>query len=72
MIFDRRYQMAWTTRIVALILLPAILTTHWWLPLAWLPVAGGFFVSMVNLVLAFALYKALSREARRYDARARR
>ena len=69
MIFDRRYQMAWTTRIVALILLPALLTSHWWLPLAWLPAVGGLFVSAVNLVLAFALYKALSREARRYAER---
>ena len=72
MIADRRYQMAWTTRIVALIFLPAILTTHWWLPLAWLPAVGGLFVNLVNLVLAFALYKALSREARRYDERLRR
>jgi len=66
MIFDRRYQMAWTTRIMAIVLLPLILTSHWWLPLAWLPGFGGFFVSIVNLVLAFALYKALSREVRRY------
>ncbi len=72
MIFDRRYHMAWTTRIVALILLPAMLTSHWWLPLAWLPAIGGLFVAAVNLVLAFALFKALSREARRYDERLRR
>jgi len=43
-----------------------ILTSHWWLPLAWLPGFGGLFVSVVNLILAFALYKALSREGRRY------
>lgn len=71
MILDRRYQMAWTTRIVALVLFPAILTTHWWLPLAWLPFAGGLFVNLVNLVLAFALLKALSRETRRYQERLR-
>jgi hypothetical protein len=67
MIFDRRYQMAWPTRLIALVLLPLILTSHWWLPLAWLPGFGGLFVSVVNLILAFALYKALSREGRRYN-----
>jgi hypothetical protein len=72
MIFDRRYQMAWTTRIMAIVLLPLILTSHWWLPLAWLPGFGGFFVSIVNLLLAFALYKALSREVRRYHDYIRR
>ena len=72
MIFDRRYQMAWSTRLVALVLLPAILTSHWWLPLGWLPAVGGLLVSAVNLVLAFALYKALSREVQRYKERAQR
>jgi hypothetical protein len=72
MILDRRYQMAWTTRIVALVFLPLILTSHWWLPLAWLPGFGGLFVSIVNLLLAFALYKALSREVRRYHDYIRR
>jgi hypothetical protein len=72
MVLDRRYQMAWTTRIVALVFLPLILTSHWWLPLAWLPGFGSFFVSIVNLVLAFALYKALSREVRRYQDYIRR
>jgi hypothetical protein len=79
MILDRRYQMAWTTRIVALVLLPAILTTHWWVPifffwfpLMWLTATAELCVALVNLVLAFALYKALSREVRRYDERLRR
>jgi hypothetical protein len=33
---------------------------------------GGLLVSAGNLVLAFALYKALSREVQRYKERAQR
>jgi len=78
MIFDRRYQMAWTTRVVALILFPAILLAHWWMPfflfwfpLMWLEVTREFCINLLNLVLAFALLKALSRETRRYQERLR-
>lgn len=79
MIFDHRYQMAWTTRLVVIVFLPAILTAHWWMPvlffwfpLMWLDATAALCVSLVNLLLAFALYKALSREVRRYDERVRR
>lgn len=78
MIFDRRYQMAWTTRIVALILFPAILLAHWWapvflfwFPLMWVEVTRELCINLLNLVLAFALLKALSRETRRYQERLR-
>jgi hypothetical protein len=70
--------MAWTTRVVALILFPAILLAHWWMPffLFWFPpmwfdVTRGFCINLLNLVLAFALLKALSRETRRYQERLR-
>ncbi|MCS7044970.1 MAG: hypothetical protein NZO58_01310 [Gemmataceae bacterium] len=66
MVRDRHYYWAWSTRLLVLVLVPAILTTHWWLPLAWLPAFGGFCVNVVNLALAFVLYRALSRETRRY------
>lgn len=78
MVFDRRYRMAWTTRVVAIILLPAIILAHWWLPLLffWFPLmwfawTQELCINLVNLLLAFALYKALSREARRYAERVR-
>jgi hypothetical protein len=72
LIFDPRYAMAWTTRLVVLVVLPLILTSHWWLALLlcgfpWIDGLRGVLVACVNLVLAFALYKALSREVRRYD-----
>lgn len=76
MMFDHRYHMAWTTRVVALVALPAILTAHWWLPLMffWFPLmwfspTAELCIALVNLTLAFALYKALSREVRRYAER---
>ncbi|MCI0682845.1 MAG: hypothetical protein L0Y71_12150 [Gemmataceae bacterium] len=74
MIFDHRYHMAWTTRIIALILFPAIVLAHWWVPLLffwfppiWFNVTREVCVNLVNLALAFALFKALNRETRRYQ-----
>ncbi len=79
MILDRRYTMAWTTRLIAIVFLPAILTAHWWLPLLffwfplmWFEITRGLCVNLVILVLAFALYKALSREAQRYNETVRK
>jgi len=77
LIFDQRYMMAWTSRIVVLTTLPLILTSHWWLTLIlcgfpWIDGLRGILFSAVNLVLAFALYKTLSREVRRYNDYTRR
>ena len=66
MFFDLRYRVAWTTRVLVLLLLPAILTSHWWVPFAPVPVIGGLLDKLVDLLLAFVMFKALSREARRY------
>ncbi len=67
MFFDRRYHVAWWTRLTLLVLGPAILLSHWWLPLASLiPIAGPILDKAVDLILAFFLYKSLSREASRY------
>src|SRR5438552_566703 len=65
MFFDLRYRVAWTTRILVVLLLPAILTSHWWVPFAPVPVIGGLLDKLVDLLLAFVMFKALSREARR-------
>jgi hypothetical protein len=74
MILDRRYRMAWTTRLVTLALLPLILLAHvwmpllfFWFPLMWFDFSAGLCIALVNLALAFAIYKALSREGRRYS-----
>jgi hypothetical protein len=66
MFFDIHYHVAWTTRLVVLVLVPLILLSHWWFPFAWVPVFGSLADKMVDLILAFFVYKALSREAYRY------
>jgi hypothetical protein len=66
MFFDLHYKVAWSTRLLTIILLPAILLSAWWAPLAHLPVVGEIVDKLVDLVLAFVMFKALSREARRY------
>ena len=66
MFFEVRYHVAWSTRVTVLILLPLIFTSGWWCPLAYVPVLGPVVEKIVDLVLACFVYKALSREARRY------
>jgi hypothetical protein len=66
MFFDVRYHVAWSTRVTVLILLPLIFLSGWWCPLAYVPLLGPVVEKVVDLVLAFFVYKALSREARRY------
>jgi len=74
LIFDHRYAMAWTSRLVVLVCLGLILTSHWWLNLVlcgfpWIDGLRGILIASVNLVIAFFLYKALSREVHRYNER---
>jgi hypothetical protein len=70
MFFDRRYQVAWTTRAVVIFFLVMILTSYWWFPLSWgVPVLGYYLDKIVDFILAFLVYKVLSREARRYRDR---
>jgi hypothetical protein len=69
MFFDFRYKVGWTTRVLVLLLLPAILTSNWWFPgtnLEFLGI-GRILDKLVDLALAFIMYKALSREAQRYQ-----
>jgi hypothetical protein len=67
MFFDVRYHVAWFSRMSVLILVPAILSSQWWLPMAATPVFGAVLDKTVDLLLAFFLYQALSREAHRYQ-----
>lgn len=66
MLFDRRYQLSWGTRILALALAAAILTSYFWLPFTSIPIFGTLFDKTVDLILAFILFKVLGHEAQRY------
>jgi hypothetical protein len=68
MLLDRRYAVAWTTHLVVWLFIPAILTSGWWFPFAYLPFFGHPFDKLLDLLLAFGVYKALSREVHRYRA----
>jgi hypothetical protein len=64
MFLDVRYHVGWFARLAVLVLVPVILTSHLWL---WLPVSlFGITDKLVDLLLAFFLYKTLTREAGRY------
>jgi hypothetical protein len=66
MFVDPRYSLPWSSRLLALVLLAAFVTSKFWLPLTSLPIAGTLFDKTVDLVLGFALFKVLGHEARRY------
>ena len=66
MMLDRRYTVAWTTHLVVWLFIPAILTSGWWFPFAYLPFFGHPLDKLFDLLLAFGVYKALSRELHRY------
>ncbi len=66
MLLDRRYSVAWTTHLVFWVVVPAILTSGWWFPLAYLPFLGHPVDKLLDLFLAFGVYKALSREVHSY------
>src|SRR5271170_7284128 len=66
MLFDVSYKIGWPTRVLVLVLLTFILTSHLWCPGTNLPIVGVILDKLIDLALAFFLYKALSREAQRY------
>ena len=66
-LFDRRYHMAWITRIVSIVLLALILLSPWWVPFA----GGDNIVSRIwdkvaGLLMGLILFTVLSFETRRY------
>ncbi len=63
---DPRYHLPWSARIPPLLLLAAILTSYYWVPGTTIPVLGSWINKMVDLLLAFLLFKWLGHEARRY------
>jgi hypothetical protein len=66
MFVDPRYQMSWTSRLVPLALAVLLLTSGYWAPGAMLPGIGTLIDKLIDVPLAFLLFKVLSHEARRY------
>jgi hypothetical protein len=69
MFVDPRYRLGWPTRIVAVLLVTAIATSTFWPPaslVTGIAVLGPLVDKVVDLVLAYLLWKILSHEARRY------
>lgn len=69
MFFDLRYHFIWSTRLIVYILVPVVLISHILFPLPSLLLGttfGGIIDKVLALILTYFIYKALSREARRY------
>jgi hypothetical protein len=66
MFVDPRYRLSWFGRVVPLLLVAAIATSHWWVLGTSIPLFGTLLDKAVDLVLAFVLFKVLAHEARRY------
>jgi hypothetical protein len=66
MFVDPRYSMSWTSRLVPLALALLLLTSGYWAPGAMLPGIGTLIDKLIDVPLAFLLFKVLSHEARRY------
>lgn len=66
MFVDPRYHLPWSARILPLLLLAAIVTSYYWVPGTTIPLLGSWINKVVDLLLAFLLFKWLSHEARRY------
>jgi hypothetical protein len=67
MFLDPRYHLPWSARVLPVIILAAILTSKFWVPGSSIPFLGDWLlVKLVDLLLAFLLFKWLGHEARRY------
>jgi hypothetical protein len=66
MFLDARYRVSRGMLPMCIGLLIAIGTSWLWFPPSYLPLVGATLTRIVDLVLAYVLFKLLSREARRY------
>jgi hypothetical protein len=66
MFVDPRYRMSKTGWLLSLGLLVALLFSYWWVPGTSLPLFGYWLNKAVDLALAYALFKVLFYQARRY------
>jgi hypothetical protein len=63
---DPRYRLSWAGGMLPPLLLVALVTAQWWVPFAAVPVLGWVVSKLIELALAFVLFKVLAHEARRY------
>jgi hypothetical protein len=66
MFTDPRYRLSWTGRIAPPVLVALVVVSSWWVPLTGIPVFGMILDKVIDLVMAFVLFKILGHEARRY------
>jgi hypothetical protein len=66
MFLDPRYKLTFFGRVVPLLLVAAIVLSYWWVPGTSIFIVGTLLDKVVDLVLAFVLFKVLGHEARRY------
>jgi hypothetical protein len=66
MFVDPRYHLPWAARVVPLVLLAAILTSYYWVPMSSVTVVGYWINKAADLILTFFLFKVLGHESRRY------
>jgi len=66
MFLDPRYHLPWSARVLPLVIFAAILTSRFWVPGSSIYILGDCLDKVVDLLLAFLLFKWLSHEARRY------
>ncbi len=66
MYLDPRYRLGWCGRVLPLVLLAAIITSFFWIPGTSAPILGTLIDKVVDLVLAFVLFKVLHREVTQY------
>ena len=64
MFADRRYQVGWVTILVPLCVFFLMIGSSMFV--GGLPVVGSIMDKLIDLLLAFFVYKALTREAQRY------
>jgi hypothetical protein len=63
---DPRYRLSWTTRILPPALLAMFVASWWWVPFTSFAVIGTLLNKVIDLLVAFVLFKLLAHEARRY------
>jgi hypothetical protein len=70
MYVDPRWSLSWMGRTVPPVLLVAFLLVYYWVPFTSFYVVGPIIERVVQLVIAFVLFKVLGHEARRYREKA--
>jgi len=66
MILDPRYRLTWIARVALLGFIPFILISFWLVPGSSIPVVGSLVDKVVDLLVAFLVYKIFVREANFY------